>query len=111
VKNPAKGFTLWNWPWQAHPSFAAFVGSIVHNEMGVTLQGGLLVLLARLTWWIILHNGTHSVAQSKRKTKDWGQHYTQWVKAKVELKSSIPISAIIEISLKGFTLGAKAEKN
>jgi hypothetical protein len=32
------------------------------------------------------------------------------VKAKVELNSSIPISAIIEISLKGFTRGAKAEK-
>jgi hypothetical protein len=27
-----------------------------------------------------------------------------------ELKSSIPISAIIEISLKAFTLGAKAEE-
>ncbi len=33
--------------------------STVHNEMGATLQGGLLVLLARLTWRTILHNGTH----------------------------------------------------
>jgi hypothetical protein len=38
------------------------------------------------------------------------QHYTQRVKTKVELKSSIPIGAIIDINLKGFTLGAKAKE-
>jgi hypothetical protein len=35
---------------------------------------------------------------------------TLGVKAKVELKSSIPIGAIAEISPKGFTIGVKAEK-
>jgi hypothetical protein len=35
---------------------------------------------------------------------------TLGVKAKVELKSSIPIGAITEISPKGFTIGVKAEK-
>ncbi len=35
---------------------------------------------------------------------------TLGLKAKVELKSSIPIGAITEISPKGFTLGVKAEK-
>jgi hypothetical protein len=29
VKNPAKGFTLWNQPWQAHLSFVGFVGGRV----------------------------------------------------------------------------------
>jgi hypothetical protein len=37
-------------------------------------------------------------------------HFTLGVKAKVELKSSIPIGAIIKIIPKGFTLGVK-EKN
>jgi hypothetical protein len=31
------------------------------------------------------------------------------VKAKVQLKSSMPIGAKVEISLKSFTLGVKAE--
>jgi len=35
---------------------------------------------------------------------------TLGVKAKVELKSSIPIGAITEISPKGFTIGVQAEK-
>jgi hypothetical protein len=35
---------------------------------------------------------------------------TLGVKAKVELKLSIPIGAIAEISAKGFTIGVKAEK-
>jgi hypothetical protein len=35
---------------------------------------------------------------------------TLGIKAKVELKSSIPIGAITEISSKGFTIGVKAEK-
>jgi hypothetical protein len=34
------------------------------------------------------------------------EHSTQRVKAWVELKSSIPIGAITDIGLKGFTLGA-----
>lgn len=96
--------TLFRW-------FCGWKGpSIVHNEMGVTLQGGPLVLLARLTWRTILHNSTHSPAQRKRKTKNWGQHYSQRIKAQVELKSNIPITAIITISLKGFTSRAKAEE-
>jgi hypothetical protein len=37
-------------------------------------------------------------------------HFTLGVKPKVELKSSIPIGPITEISLKDFTLGVKAEK-
>jgi hypothetical protein len=37
-------------------------------------------------------------------------HFTLRVKAKVELKSSIPIDAIIEIRPKGFTLGVKTKK-
>ncbi len=38
-------------------------------------------------------------------------HFTQEVKAKVQLKSSIPIGAKVEISSKGraFTLGVKVE--
>jgi hypothetical protein len=36
-------------------------------------------------------------------------HFTQGVKANVQLKSSIPIGAKVEISPKGFTLGDKAE--
>jgi hypothetical protein len=37
-------------------------------------------------------------------------HFTLGVKAKVELKSSIPIDAITEIRPKGFTLGVKTKK-
>jgi len=37
-------------------------------------------------------------------------HFTLRVKAKVELKSSIPIGVIIEIIPKGFTLGVKEKK-
>jgi hypothetical protein len=36
-------------------------------------------------------------------------HFTQGVEANVQLKSSIPIGAKVEISPKGFTLGVKAE--
>jgi hypothetical protein len=36
-------------------------------------------------------------------------HFTQGVKANVQLKSSIPIGGKVEISPKGFTLGDKAE--
>ncbi len=36
-------------------------------------------------------------------------HFTQGVKANVQLKSSIPIGAKVEIGHKGFTLGVKAE--
>jgi hypothetical protein len=36
-------------------------------------------------------------------------HFTQGVKPNVQLKSSIPIGAKVEISPKGFTLGVKAE--
>jgi hypothetical protein len=36
-------------------------------------------------------------------------HFTLGVKANVQLKSSIPIGAKVEISPKGFTLGVKAE--
>ncbi len=36
-------------------------------------------------------------------------HFKLWVKAKIELKLCITIGAINEISLKGFTLGIKAE--
>jgi hypothetical protein len=36
-------------------------------------------------------------------------HFTQGVKAKVQLKSSIPIGAKVEIIPKGFTLGIKAK--
>jgi hypothetical protein len=36
-------------------------------------------------------------------------HLTLGVKANVQLKSSIPIAAKVEISPKGFTLGVKAE--
>ncbi len=35
--------------------------------------------------------------------------FTQGVKAKVQLKSNIPIDAKVEMSPKGFTLGVKAE--
>jgi hypothetical protein len=37
-------------------------------------------------------------------------HFTLGVKAKVKLKSNIPIGAIIEISPKDFIVGLKAEK-
>jgi hypothetical protein len=37
-------------------------------------------------------------------------HFTLGVKAMVELKSSIPIGAITEISPKCFTIGVKVEK-
>ncbi len=37
-------------------------------------------------------------------------HFTLGVKAKVELKSSIPVATINKISPKCFTLGVKAEK-
>jgi hypothetical protein len=36
-------------------------------------------------------------------------HFTQGVTANVQLKSSIPIDAKVEISLKGFVLRVKAE--
>jgi len=36
--------------------------------------------------------------------------FKQGVKANVQLKSNIPIGAKVEISLKGFTLRIKAEK-
>jgi hypothetical protein len=36
-------------------------------------------------------------------------HFTLGVKANVQLKSSIPIDAKVEISPKDFTLGVKAE--
>jgi hypothetical protein len=36
-------------------------------------------------------------------------HFTQGVKANLQLKSSIPIRAKVEISLKRFTLRVKAE--
>jgi hypothetical protein len=36
-------------------------------------------------------------------------HFTLGVKANVQLKSSIPIGAKVEISPKGFKLGVKAE--
>jgi len=36
-------------------------------------------------------------------------HFTQGVKANVQLKSSIPIGAKFEISPKGLTIGVKAE--
>jgi hypothetical protein len=36
-------------------------------------------------------------------------YFTIGVNAKVELKSSIPIGSITEISSKGFTIGVKAE--
>jgi hypothetical protein len=36
-------------------------------------------------------------------------HSTQGVKANVQVKSSIPIRAKVEISPKGFTLGVKAK--
>ncbi len=36
-------------------------------------------------------------------------HFTQGVKAKVQLKSNIPIDAKVEISPKGFTLGVEAK--
>jgi hypothetical protein len=36
--------------------------------------------------------------------------FTLGLQAKVELKPSIPIGAITQISPKGFTLGVKAEK-
>jgi hypothetical protein len=35
--------------------------------------------------------------------------FTLGVKANVQLKSSIPIGAKVEINIKGFTLGVKAE--
>jgi hypothetical protein len=35
--------------------------------------------------------------------------FTQGVKAKVQLKSNIPIDAKVEMSPKGFTVGVKAE--
>jgi hypothetical protein len=35
--------------------------------------------------------------------------FTQGVKAKVQLKSNIPIDAKVEMSPKGFTLGLKSE--
>jgi hypothetical protein len=38
-------------------------------------------------------------------------HFTLGVKVMVELKSSIPIGAITEISPKGSTIGVKVEKN
>jgi hypothetical protein len=38
-------------------------------------------------------------------------HFTLRVKAKVELKLSNPIGAIIEIIPKGFTLGVKEKKS
>jgi hypothetical protein len=38
-----------------------------------------------------------------------GPLYTQGVKANVQLKSSIPIGAKVEISPKGLTIGVKAE--
>jgi hypothetical protein len=44
----------------------------------------------------------------RKKTKN--THFILGVKAKVELKLSIPIGAITEIIPKGFTLGVK-EKN
>jgi hypothetical protein len=37
-------------------------------------------------------------------------HFTLGIKAKVKLKSNIPIGAIIEVSPKGFIVGLKAEK-
>jgi hypothetical protein len=37
-------------------------------------------------------------------------HFTLGVKADIQLKSSIPIGAKVEISPKGFTLGVKAER-
>jgi len=36
-------------------------------------------------------------------------HFTLGVEANVQLKSSIPIGAKVEISPKGFTLGVKAK--
>jgi hypothetical protein len=36
-------------------------------------------------------------------------HFIEGVKAKVQLKSSIPIGAKVKISPKGFTPGVKAE--
>jgi hypothetical protein len=36
-------------------------------------------------------------------------HFTLGVKANIQLKSSIPIGAKVEISPKGFKLGVKAE--
>jgi hypothetical protein len=41
--------------------------------------------------------------------EDYNAHFTKGVKANVQLKSSIPLGAKIEISPKGFTLGVKAE--
>ncbi len=41
--------------------------------------------------------------------EDYNVHFTKGVKPNVQLKSSIPIGAKIEISPKGFTLGVKAE--
>jgi hypothetical protein len=38
-------------------------------------------------------------------------HFTLGVKVKVKFKSSIPIDAITEISVKGFTIRVKAEKD
>jgi len=49
----------------------------------------------------------------KFKKVEWSNNkarITLGVKAKVELKSSIPIGVITEISPKGFTVGVKAEK-
>jgi hypothetical protein len=37
-------------------------------------------------------------------------HFPLGVKADVQLKSSMPIGAKVEISPKGFTLGVKAER-
>jgi hypothetical protein len=37
-------------------------------------------------------------------------HFTLRVKVKVKFKSSIPIGAITEIGVKGFTIRVKAEK-
>jgi hypothetical protein len=41
--------------------------------------------------------------------EDYNAHFTKGVKANVQLKSSIPIGAKIEISPKGFTLAVKAK--
>jgi hypothetical protein len=64
-------------------------------------------------WTIVTwHASTCEVAPSCFFLTNLGvilAHFTLWVKANVQLKSSIPIGAKVETGPKGFTLGIKAE--
>jgi hypothetical protein len=89
-------------------SFYPRLPNFPYQDMCLVTTRHILELPRHKFWGLIIHalgmNGQQLDAYYVSLA-----HFTLEVKANVQLKSSIPIGAKVEISLKGFTLKVKAE--